>query len=220
MNVAQAVRALRGGSTEVTVQSEADGRQVIRQVFPEALERPGSDVGSAFGSRDTARLIIQFRVDRQNLIVFHVDTKKYNVAEILPAINDEIARKELAIHRTEEAINFTTNEIAERQGRHTGPNPPGVRRDFTERIARLNEQISTLRSDIRRLQDAKRSFDRNLPGYAKLEAEGTLYGHETVEMSHPHRTEPHINVESSRLRVSGETSERENINVTIFISNI
>ena len=218
-SVTEAVRVLRAGSTQVTVRTEADGRQVIGQVFPEALERPGASVGSAFESPDVARLIRQFRVDRQSLIVFHVDTRKYKVAEILPAINSEIAAKESAIRSAEGAINYITNELVERQTRHRGPNPPGVRSDFMERIETLNGSMETLRGDIRRLQNAMRSFNRNLPAYTKLETEGVLYGHETVEESHLHRTEPHINVEGSRIIARGETAKRQNIDITIFILN-
>ncbi len=219
MTVAEAVRAVLQGRHEVTVRSEADGRQVVAQVFPEALERPGATVGSAYGSGDIARLIDQFRVDRQRLIVFHVDTQKYRVSEILPAIAAEITRKEGAIQAAQETINYITDEIVRRQAKHRGPTPPGARRDFANQIETLNNRISELRGQIRHLQDAERSFNRNLPKYQKLEADGVLYGHETVEEAHPHRTTPHINVEGTKITASGETAKRTSIDVTIYIAS-
>lgn len=220
MSVLQAVKAVTKGRHEVTVQTEADARQVVKQVFPEALERPGATVGSAYGSGDVARLIDQFRIDRQRLIVFHVDTHKYKVSEIMPAIGVEIARKEAAIQAAQEAINYITDQIGERQTKHTGPMAPGAREDFMNKIQTLNNRIEELRGHIRHLRDAERSFERNLPKYQKLEAEGVLYGHETVEEAHPHRTEPHINVEGTRIRASGETVERITIDVTIYIASV
>ena len=156
----------------------------------------GAAVGSAYGSPDQLRFIHQYREDRGRLLLFHVDTQTYRVAEILPHIQATIATKQEAVDSTNQALSFITEEIIQRQGRYSGPRAPGVRKDFTQRIEAINERLAGLQRDIRQLESARRSFARNRRAdYEKLEKEGVLYGHEDVVDTSAHRTVPHINVE-------------------------
>ncbi|HYN93726.1 MAG TPA: hypothetical protein VES42_07735, partial [Pilimelia sp.] len=213
MPVQSAVRALRQGRTEVTVRTREEALRVVREAFPDALERPGSTVGSAYGSSDVARSIARYREDRQRLLLFHVDIGRYRVDEVLPALRAEIDAKQRARDEAVRVMTYVTNQIAERQSRHGG-SAPGARVDFQERLVRLQAEADRHDRDIRALRESERDFARQLPAYRDREREGVLYGHETVPGAHPHRTVPHINVEGSRVAVGGG---RQSIDVSVYI---
>ncbi|NHZ64618.1 eCIS core domain-containing protein [Massilia genomosp. 1] len=218
VSVAQAVRALRGGAKNVTVRTEADARAVVAQAFPQALERTGPGPLSAIPNPDIASSVKKFRKDANDLMLFHVDTKRYKVADILPAIRAEIERKQTHIRSGQETITYLVNEMSARQARHTGPEPAGARRDFTDRIAGLRARADELERDIGRLRKAQDNFAHALPEYTRLEQEGVLYGHTPVAAEHPHRTNPHINVEYTPSQASATSAE--GVVVTIYISQV
>jgi hypothetical protein len=216
MTVQQAVAALRRGTTDVTVRTLEDGRRAVREAFPQALERPGASVRSAYGSTEVGRAIRQYRSERSRLLMFHVDISRYRVDEILPAIRTERAEQEQAKLRADEAIAYITNQIVERQTRHGGATP-GVRDDFNVRIEQLRTESRQHERRIVELRASESNFARDLPRYQAAEKEGLLYGHEPVDEDHAHRTVPHINVEGTRITVSGEN---ESIAVTVYIANV
>jgi hypothetical protein len=216
MTVEQAVKALRSGKTEATVKTRDEAIRVVHTVYPDALERPGAGVGSAYGSGDMARAIASFREDRKRLVLYHIDADRYRVAEILPALDREIARKKQAVQAAVDAQMHITVDIQDRQAR-SGRAEPGVRKDSTRRLAALDERIATLQGHVRALEESKRGFSRRLPDYEKYEREGVLYGHETVKPEdHPHRKNPHINVEGTRVTVEAGVTTRESIEATVY----
>lgn len=202
-SIAQAVKDLRNGKKEVQVACEADAREVVKQVWgDQTKEHAKPTPGSAFNDPQQARAIKEFRKDRQKLVSFHVDAQAYSVAEIRAFIDSELLKRKSASESAMDRWQALLALPKERQA--------------NEDLTAAEQTYNISAADLRAIESADRDFKRNQEAYRKLEEKGVLYGHESVDEEHPHRTKPHINVEGSRLVRKGVKDEKEFVEATIY----
>jgi hypothetical protein len=125
----------------------------------------------------------EFREFRKTALAYHVDIQRYNVDEIRAYLQQEIAQ----VARTIESSQSQLQALADNP--RTARKHPGVRESLTEQLVGAQQRSLNL-------QQIQRQLASHEAEWRKLEQEGVLYGHQTVDPddSH-HRTNPHVNVE-------------------------
>jgi hypothetical protein len=216
MTEEEAVAALQQRSPEIRVASLAIAYRVIQRVFGGlALETPEPGPGAGPSERVTTsggktkfeggyttqnEAMKSFRTMKESLLVFHVDVKKFNVAEIAAWFQQERRSLSTGID--------TANANMRRQLESPNPN--------NSIINTLTANLNSFRNRLQELGRLEASFNASLPAYKKLEKEGVLYGHQgNLTEGHPHRRVPHINLEG---RIYFGTSAMEYIDATIYIA--
>jgi hypothetical protein len=183
--VALARRNMNAGQEqfELSVASVEDARAVIAQVFPAAREMPSPTAGSPYQSAIDARNIEAFREFRQRALAFHIDVQRYNVAEIRNRLREEIGEVTANRNRARTEIKYHDDHPAW-----------SARNQDSRRGSERNLGAATER--LGNLQDIMNNLSSHQPEWAKLEKEGVLLGHATVDPAESrHRTNPHVNVE-------------------------
>jgi hypothetical protein len=202
MPIGVAVKALKGGASEVAVRSLSDARAVLAQAFPEARESQGPTAMSAFPSAEQVELIRSFRAARGTDLQFHIDVERVNVAAIRSALSGELAK-------ARQSLQFKEKDLDKANKRYHRDDPLGQ-----AEINRLIKEGQTAREKVRRLEDFDRDWASSWePRFKALEKEsqafqsgggtrtstGVLQGHETVKDNPKHRFIAHINVEGVRV---------------------
>ncbi|HEX3527305.1 MAG TPA: DUF4157 domain-containing protein [Thermoanaerobaculia bacterium] len=205
--VASVQRDLRDRKTpiEISVATLDDARAVIAQAFPQARQTPSPTPGGAFRSHVDMANIEAFRNFRQRTMVFHVDVQRYRVSEIRARLQQEIAeatalrdrsRTELQYHIDNPAFSMRNQEN---------------RRAIERNLANFNQRLSNL-------QGIASNLSQHESEWRRLEAEGVLYGHATVDPDESrHRTNPHVNVEGLANVTTRTESFQYFVKVAIFV---
>jgi hypothetical protein len=197
--------ASRKDKIEISVATLEEARAVIAQAFPVAQEMPSPTPGSAYQSQVDTRNLQEFREFRKKALAFHVDVQRYRVSEIRSRLMQEIREvTELRDHAHKEMQYHRSNpEWAARNEGHLRVSE----RNFNEHSERWKN-----------LTDIFNNLSQHEEQWKKLEREGVLYGHATVDPDESHhRTNPHVNVEG-RTQVETRTEKFEfSIKVAIYV---
>jgi hypothetical protein len=183
---------------DVRVATEEDAREVIAQALPQAKEHASPTPGAAYPmpSQSEIRNVDLFRQFRQKAVGFHVDVKRYNVAEIRDHLARELSDERARFDRAQsEMLYFHSNhEWAERH---------------REAQQEVQQKLDASRERVRNLSEISSNLSAHEAEWNDLEKKGVLYGHDkSLPEGHPHRTNPHVNVEGA-MEVKTETKTLE-----------
>lgn len=125
----------------------------------------------------------EFREFRKTALAYHVDVQRYRVSEISAYLDQEIAQVARLIESSQSQL----------QSLSDSPRLERKHPDVRERVA---TQLAGARQRSLNLQQIQRQLASHEAEWQKLEQEGVLYGHQTVNADESnHRTNPHVNVE-------------------------
>jgi Domain of unknown function (DUF4157) len=202
-------RQLSARSTQIaiSVASLEDAQTVIAQALPAAAQVPSPTAGSAYQSQTDLANIEAFRALRRTALIYHVDIQRYRVGEIgarlLQETRDVTAQRDRA--RTEMQYHRDNPEWSLRH---------------QDNLRQIERNLTDFGTRLRNLQEIEANRAQHEIEWLRLEREGVLLGHATVnaDESH-HRTNPHVNVEG-RTNVTTRTETFDLfIKLVIYVRN-
>lgn len=197
--------AARAPRVEISVSTVEDAVSVIQQVFPEAQHMPSPTPGSAYRSQGDARNIEAFREFRARGMAYHIDVRRYRVAEIRDYLQRETASITASVARIRREMQYHRD------------NPAWSSRN-QDNLRAIESNLGTFTARLSNLQEINNDLVRHQAEWLALEQEGVLYGHSTVDPDESrHRTNPHVNVEG-RANVETRTERFEHhVKIAIYV---
>jgi hypothetical protein len=184
--IVEVKRNLQAGNEhiEISVATVADAEAVIRGAFPDgAAKFPSPTPGGAYGSQPDMKSMKEFREFRKAALAYHIDVQRFRVSEISAYLEQEIAQVDSLIESTQSQLQALSDNPRIETKR------PGTRETLTTQLTAAQQRSVNL-------AQIRRQLASHEPEWRKLEQEGVLYGHQTVDADESHhRTNPHVNVE-------------------------
>jgi hypothetical protein len=188
---------------EISVSTLEDAKTVISSAFPKATQVPSPTPGSAYESQADAKNKADFDEFRQESLAYHIDIAPYKVGEIRAFLAKEVSEVKASLERSRTEMQYHTDH------------PVWSERHKENKLA-IGKNINKFKERLKNLSSIQSNLVRHEPEWRRLEQEGVLYGHSTVEKS-PHRTNPHINI-AGPLQVETQTTKLElYIKVAIYV---
>jgi hypothetical protein len=183
--VAEVRRQLGARSTQIaiSVASLDDAQAVIAQALPAATQVPSPTAGSAYQSQTDLANIEAFRALRRTALAYHVDIQRYRVSEIRAGLLQET--REVTAQR----------DRARTEMQYHRDNPEWSLR-HQDNLRQIERNLTDFGTRLRNLQEIEANRAQHEAEWLRLEREGVLLGHATVDADESHhRTNPHVNVE-------------------------
>ena len=197
--------AARADRIEFSVGTLEDALSVIRQVFPDAPHMPSPSPGSAYRSQGDMQNIEAFREFRARGVAFHVDIQRYRVGEIEAYLRQEIASVTTSVARIRREMQYHRDN-PEWSGRHQA------------NLRDIEGNLATFTTRLQNLEAIEADLARHRAEWLRLEREGVLYGHSTVDPDESrHRTNPHVNVEGRANVVTRTESFEHHVKIAIYV---